>query len=91
MTLTVDEKDELEHLRRSAALFMTSPLDRSFFELESLLENSIANRLDTVMPSNAFRINSKALIELKREFIEVKRALVDVKHEITSLKKEIEK
>lgn len=36
--LSISEKEELDILRASAAKFMTSPLERSCFELESVLE-----------------------------------------------------
>ena len=36
--MTSDEKEELEMLRACAARWMTSPLDRGCFELESIIE-----------------------------------------------------
>ena len=46
MTLTVTEKEELEQLRKSAAKFMTDPLEKAFFRLESLMEQEAKpNRL----------------------------------------------
>lgn len=69
MMMTEDEKKELELLRASAAKFMTSPLDRAFFELESVLENAHSNRVDAIMPSSAFRVLARCVIELKRQLI----------------------
>lgn len=45
---------------------MTNPLDRAFFELDSLLSNPHSNRLDSIMPTSAFYILANALKELKR-------------------------
>lgn len=64
--LTSTEKEELEQLRKSAAKFMTDPLDKAFFALEILLERPVGHRVDEVMPASAFRILAKALMELKR-------------------------
>lgn len=64
--MTVQEQEELEQLRKSARLFMTNPLDRAFFELDSLLSNPHSNRLDSIMPTSAFYILANALKELKR-------------------------
>lgn len=64
--LTPHEKEELEQLRKSAAKFMTDPLDKVFFELQNLLERPIGHRLDEVMPASAFRVLARAVIELKR-------------------------
>lgn len=66
--LTQDEKAELEQLRRSAAKFICDPLEKAFFQLESILDRPVGNRVDEVMPASAFRILSKALIELKKAF-----------------------
>ena len=66
MRLTADEKEELAQLRKSAAKFMTDPLDMAFFELETILERPVGHRVDEVMPYNAFRVLARALIELKR-------------------------
>lgn len=64
--LTKNEKEELEQLRRSAARFMTDPLERAFFDLQAIIERPVGNRVDEVMPHNAFRVLARALIELKR-------------------------
>lgn len=69
MKLNLTEREELEMLRKSAAKFMTSPLDRAFFELESILERDMPNRIDSIMPTSAFRILAKAVIELKKELM----------------------
>jgi hypothetical protein len=66
MTLSVSEKEELESLRQSARLWITDPLERAFFELDSILENPMPNRLDSVMPTNSFYVLARALKELKR-------------------------
>lgn len=67
--LNTTEREELELLRRAAARFINSPLDKIFFELEGLLERDHTNRIDAIMPTSAFRILAKAVIELKRELI----------------------
>ena len=64
--LTPNEKEELEQLRKSAAKFMTDPLDKAFFELQTILERPVGHRIDEVMPYNAFRVLARAVIELKR-------------------------
>ena len=38
MTLSVNEREELELLRASAARFMTDPLERGCFELQNVLD-----------------------------------------------------
>ncbi len=38
MTLSVNEREELEMLRASAARFMTDPLERAAFDLENVLD-----------------------------------------------------
>jgi len=60
---------ELEMLRKSAAKFMTDPLERIFFELESLVDNKKTNKIDSIMPANHFYILAKAVIELKRRLV----------------------
>lgn len=67
--LTPTEQEELEMLRRSAAKFMTSELDKAFFALESVLERDRPHRLDAVMPTSAFRVLARAVIELKKEIL----------------------
>ena len=67
--LTPTEQEELEMLRRSAARFMTSDLEKSFFALESILERDRQHRVDAVMPASAFRVLAKAVLELKRALI----------------------
>ncbi len=57
---------ELEMLRKSAAKFITDPLQKAFYDLECIIERPESNRLDSIMPSSAFRVLAKALIELKR-------------------------
>lgn len=57
---------ELEMLRKAAAKFMTDPLQRAFYDLESILDRPESNRIDAIMPSSAFRVLARALIELKR-------------------------
>lgn len=57
---------ELEMLRKSAAKFMTDPLQRAFYDLECILDRPESSRLDAIMPSSAFRVLARALIELKR-------------------------
>lgn len=69
MMLTCDEKQELELLRRSAALFIKSPLEKAFFELESIVNNQHSKRVDAVMPVSAFYVLARALIALKNEVI----------------------
>lgn len=64
--LTPNEKEELEQLRKSAAKFMTDPLDKVFFELQTILERPVGHRVDEIMPYNAFRVLARAVIELKR-------------------------
>lgn len=64
--LTPNEKEELAQLRKSAAKFMTDPLDKAFFALEMLLERPVGHRVDEVMPASAFRVLATAVIELKR-------------------------
>jgi len=67
--LSKSDQQELEQLRKSAAKFMTSPLERVFFELEGLLEQPYSARVDSIMPTSAFRVLAKALILLKQELI----------------------
>ena len=67
--LTPTEQEELEMLRRSAAKFMTSDLDRAFFALESVLDRDRPHRLDSVMPTSAFKILARAVLELKKEIL----------------------
>jgi len=67
--MTASDQEELEQLRKSAAKFMTSPLERVFFELDSLLEQPYSARVDSIMPTSAFRVLAKALILLKQELI----------------------
>jgi len=69
MVMTASDQEELEQLRKSAAKFMTSPLERVFFELDSLLEQPYSARVDSIMPTSAFRVLAKALILLKQELI----------------------
>ena len=57
---------ELEMLRKSAAKFMTDPLQRAFFDLECILERPESSRLDSIMPTSSFRVLARALLELKR-------------------------
>lgn len=67
MSLTATEKEELDQLRKSAAKFITSSLDRTFFQLEQLLEQPYSARVDSIMPTSAFRLLAKAVILLKEE------------------------
>ena len=67
MSLSATEREELEMLRRSAAKFITNPLDKVFFELESILERDAPNRIDAIMPTSAFRVLAKAVILLREE------------------------
>jgi hypothetical protein len=64
--MTADEQAELEQLRRSARLFMTDPLDKAFFKLDSILENQKERRLDSIMPSHSFYVLAECLKELRR-------------------------
>ncbi len=64
--LNLSEKEELELLRASAANFITDPLERAFFDLEKILQRPVGNRIDEVMPTSAFRVLGRAVIELKR-------------------------
>ena len=66
MTLTASERDELEHLRRSAAKFMTCPLERAFFKLDSILDNPHSNRIDSILPTSVAFDIIRALKELKQ-------------------------
>ena len=65
--LTTNEREELEMLRRSAAKFITNPLEKVFFELECILERDAPNRIDAIMPTSAFRVLAKAVILLREE------------------------
>ena len=65
--LTINEREELEMLRRSAAKFITNPLDKVFFELQCILERDAPNRVDAIMPTAAFRVLAKAVILLREE------------------------
>lgn len=65
--LNASEKEELELLRCSAARFMTDPLERAFFKLQSIIDNPHSNRLDSVLPTSAFYVLAECLVELKRE------------------------
>ena len=67
MTLNRSDQEELEMLRASAAKFMTSPLDRACFELERMLEEPYSNRLDSILPTSAFRLLAKTILLLKEQ------------------------
>ena len=67
MVMSESDQAELEQLRKSAARFMTSPLDKAFFALESLIDRDRPNRIDSVMSNTAFIVLARAVIELKRE------------------------
>jgi hypothetical protein len=67
MVMSASDQAELDQLRKSAALFITNPLEKAFFRLESLMESDRPNRVDSVMNSTAFNILANALLELKRE------------------------
>ena len=69
--LSPSEQEELELLRKSAMRFMTDPLEKAFFVLESLLDSykRREHRVDTVMPVHAFHVLATAVIELKREVL----------------------
>lgn len=71
--LTLNEREELEILRRSAAKFITNPLDKVFFELECILERDAPNRIDAIMPTAAFRVLAKAVMLLKDEVIKLQK------------------
>lgn len=58
MMLSDTEREELEFLRKSAAKFMTNPLDRACFQLEGLLELSDAH----IYTPRAFRMLIKAFL-----------------------------
>lgn len=64
--MTPTEREELEQLRRSAALFMTDPLERAFFELERVIANANSKRVDAILPSSAFHVLAHAVLELRR-------------------------
>ena len=65
--MTVDERAELEQLRRSAALFINDPLERVFLELERTIDRAHSNKTDAILPANAFHVLARAVIELKRK------------------------
>ncbi len=67
--MTAEEQEELQLLRKSAAKFICDPLERAFFELESILERPRSRRLDSVMSTSAFEVLARALLELKREVL----------------------
>lgn len=67
MSLTPDERQELEHLRQSARLFITNPLDKVCFELESMLERAESTRQDAVISTAGFRLLARAVLLLKQE------------------------
>jgi hypothetical protein len=67
--LTSTEREELEQLRKSAAKFMTDPLEKVFFELQSLLDRPASERIDSIMPHSAFRVLARAVILLKDRVI----------------------
>lgn len=71
--LTNSEREELDVLRRSAAKFITNPLDKVFFELECLLERDAPNRIDAIMPTSAFRTLAKAVILLRQEITKIQK------------------
>ena len=64
--MTAEEQAELEQLRKSARLFMTDPLERAFFKLQSIIDNPHSRRLDSVLPSSSFHVLAECLLELKR-------------------------
>jgi len=67
--MTDDEQVELEMLRKSAHRFITNPLEKVFFELETLLEQQQNGFIDSKMPTKSFRVLARALILLKDELI----------------------
>lgn len=64
MTLTVDERQELEDLRAYKASTQGKALDRAFARLESLLETP---GFDPIVGIRAFRVLSECLFCLKQE------------------------
>ena len=69
MVMTASEREELEQLRRSAARFMSNPVDVAFFELQNMVDNPRPNRLDSVLPTSSFYVLARALIALKQELV----------------------
>lgn len=67
--MTEDERIELEFLRRSAAIFINDPLERAFLELERTIERANSTKTDAILPSNAFHVLARAVMELKRSIV----------------------
>ena len=67
MTLSTNDQEELEMLRASAAKFMTNPLDRACFELERMLEAPCSHKLDSILPTSAFKLLAKTVLLLKEQ------------------------
>ena len=65
--MTAEEQAELDQLRKSARLFMTDPLERVFFNLQTIIDNPHSRRLDSVLPTSAFYAMAECLFELKRK------------------------
>lgn len=66
--MTKAEKEELEYLRSCLGKFIGSEYQRTFYELEQLLDKPYSNRLDSITPTSAFRLLAKAVLLLKKEF-----------------------
>jgi hypothetical protein len=63
MTLSISEREELELLRKSAHRWVSDPLERVCFELESILNNPHSNRIDSILPTNvAFKLINAVLL-----------------------------
>lgn len=67
--LSKSEREELEWLRMSAAKFITCPLEKAFFYLEELVEKPPSGRVDAILPSSAFYVLARAVIELKKHVV----------------------
>lgn len=67
--LNESEKQELEQLRKSAHVFITCPMEKAFFHLESLMDRPYSKKFDAVMAADSFFILARALIELKKKII----------------------
>ena len=61
--------EELKEFQEWKRLKKQSELDKTFSELEDLLNNPDARSYNATMPVRAFRIMAKALILLKQEVI----------------------
>lgn len=75
--LELDEKQELEALRRVASRYLLNPMEKAFFDLEIAVDKlkTHPQRVDTVVPGHLFYRLYDALRELKNDYQEFKKEI----------------